>query len=138
MDRRELRVELEWFCGCGCPEKAARALLKFLRMHPLYESQDELQAIFPDTGFRYLFLYALDHIGEQRDFHNSWFEHGGSIGGQWLTPKGEAIRAALEAEEPTEFEELFADHCAHGFDSGDPDHDCMAYDRAAQKDESGV
>lgn len=122
MNRQELRVELEWFCGCGSPEDAARALLKFMRLHPLYESYGEFKEILPDYGVRYLFLYALDSL-------TGWFEHGGTVGGQWLAPLGEEVKQALEAEEPTGFEELFADHCAHGFGFDDPEHDCLGYER---------
>jgi hypothetical protein len=117
MTRQELRIYLDsWFCGCGQPEDAAAALLRLLRLHPLFDHQDELNAWLSDDGVRYLLLYRLDHDGLN--------EHGGSVGGAWLTAKGEALRDALAREEPDKFEGLLAEHCVHGVDVGDAEHDC--------------
>jgi hypothetical protein len=118
MTRPELRVELEWFCGCGSPEEAAATLLKVLRLHPLYENRPAFEELVPDTGLQYLLLYQLS----DRDLT----EHGGTCGGGWLTEKGLAVRGALEAEEVDGFDALFGDHCVHGFGDETPDHDCMA------------
>lgn len=119
MTREQLRVELNWFCGCGNPEDAAATLLKVLRMHPLYEHRSEFGEMVPGTGLQYLLLYLLGEKG--------WFEHGGTIGGQWLTDRGEAVKAALEAEQEADgLEALFDAHCIHGFDFDDQEHDCMA------------
>lgn len=120
MTTEQLAVELDWFCGCGQPEGAAKSLLELLEMFPLYNSQQEFQNWMPtDWGQRYLFLYAIDHIAE-------WIEHGGSVGGSWLTPRGEAVRAALRREQKSDvFESLFDMRCVHGF-LFDSDHDCSA------------
>lgn len=40
MSREQLRIELDWFCGCGNPEAAARALLAVLDLHPLHDAQN--------------------------------------------------------------------------------------------------
>jgi hypothetical protein len=110
MTREQLRVELNWFCGCGNPEDAAATLLKVLQMHPLYDHRSEFEALIPDRGLEYLLLYLLDEKG--------WFEHGGTIGGQWLTERGEAVKAALGAEQKADgFEALLGDHCMA---AGDP------------------
>lgn len=121
MNRQELRVELAWFCGCGDPPLAADALLRFLDMHPLYEGWGEWAEAMPDAGLRWLFLYVLDD-------RTDWFEHGSAVSGQWLEPKGEAVRDALRREKVLDgFESLFAEHCVHGFDFDDESHDCATF-----------
>lgn len=123
MTRQQLRVALDAvpFCGCGCPHDAAAALLRLLRLHPMYEHHDEFKAWVPDLGVRYLLAYMLD--GQDLT------EHGGEIMGAWLTAKGAAVRDALAREEADEFDELFHAACVHGFDLSDESHDCMAVDR---------
>lgn len=121
MSREELSVFLqEWFCGCGNPEDAADALLRLLRLHPMYEHGKELDEWVGDNGLAYLLLYSLDRY--------DLTEHGGSVMGAWLTEKGTAVRDALAREEADEFEELFTQRCVHGFDIDDESHDCMAAD----------
>lgn len=129
MTRQELRVlQGEWFCGCGMPEEASRALLRLLRLHPLYENQDELQEWIPDDGVRYLLLYQLDRL--------ELTEHGGSVGGAWLTDKGKAALEALAREEADGFEALCEPSCIHGF-TFDEDHDCMAADAELARRKGG-
>lgn len=123
--RADLRVFLDqWFCGCGSPKDAAGALLHLLCLHPLYENRGEMNAWLGDAGdgVEYLLLYMLDHL--------ELTEHGGTVGGGWLTEKGEKVRDALKREEGDGFEALFEQHCVHGFDIGDESHDCMAEWRA--------
>ena len=119
MDRHALRRFLDTipFCGCGCPEEAAGALYDVLSLFPLYENQQGLAERLPDVGYRYLFLYMLDGY--------EITEHGGNVAGGWLTDKGKAVMAALNRERGDDFEALFADHCVHGYDVTDEDHDCM-------------
>lgn len=108
MTRQELRVFLdEWFCGCGSPSDATLALLRLLELHPLYEHQDELKRMLPDGGLRYLTLYTLDYFDLS--------EHGGTVGGSWLTDKGKAVLAALQREAGDEFQALHVQHCCHGY-----------------------
>mgnify|MGYP001593950623 FL=1 len=63
-------------------------------------------------------LYFLDEKGLT--------EHGGAVGGGWLTDLGETVRDALATEESDNFETLFAPHCVHGADVSDQEHDCFA------------
>lgn len=130
MDRPALRRFLaEWpFCGCGCPDSAAGALLRLLRLDPMYAHRREFEAWIGDYGVQYLLLYALDGKGLT--------EHGSGITSAWLTDKGTAVRDALAREESDGFEALFADHCVHGYDSGDEKHDCMAVDATPQGEAS--
>lgn len=121
--RVRLRVDVldRWeFCGCGQPEAGAAALLRLLRLHPLYEHGDELRTWIPDDGVRFLLLCAVDRLGLT--------EHGGSIEGGWLTDEGRATLDALAVEEADQFDALMAGHCVHGHDFDDHDHDCMAAD----------
>lgn len=119
MTRAELRIYLdEWFCGCGNPGMAASALLSLLRLHPLHAHRPEIEAWIGDFGIEYLLLYTLDS--------QDLTEHGGTVGGGWLTEKGEAVRDALAREEQDGFAGLFAQHCVHGVDVDDASHDCMA------------
>ena len=116
MTREELRVVLSWFCGCGAPEAASRALLELLELHPLYEHQEAFQIRFPDDGVQYLLLYLLDHL--------DLTEHGGNVGGGWLSPKGFAVRDALRREVTDDFEVLQGPSCIHGYDIDDLRHRC--------------
>lgn len=82
------------FCGCGDPESAYDTIGMILALirckwedpekqeHAHWKACGELirdQTGTTDGAF-YLVLYALDHAG--------LLEHGGSVGGSWLTRKG--------------------------------------------------
>lgn len=121
MDRPALRRWLDpWFCGCESPEAAAASLLRLLALFPLHveASRRALSEWLADDGVRMLLLYALDE--------HHLIEHGSTIGGSWLTPTGEAVRAALEREQADGFSALFRDACSHGYDIDDETHDCAA------------
>lgn len=117
MTIQELRVFLsEWFCGCGSPEDAAEALRKLLSLHPPYDHRKEFEAWIQDSGLAMLVLYTLDHFGLT--------EHGGTVGGGWLTDKGQAVLAALEAASPDHFAALESNWCIHGYSLGEPCPEC--------------
>ena len=121
MTRQELRVFLSgWFCGCDSPEAASAALLRLLDLHPLYDHRAEFETWIPDNGIADLLLYMLDSF--------ELTEHGGTVGGAWLTPKGERIREALRRESTNNFMDLHGDYCIHGVDSSDTSHDCTTTD----------
>jgi hypothetical protein len=105
MTIQELRVVLqEWFCGCGSPDMAADRLRDLLALHPLFDHRPEFEALIPDEGLQCLILYTLDHF--------DLTEHGGTVGGGWLTKKGKAVLAALQehgSEKATE------QSCYHGY-----------------------
>ena len=82
-------------CGCGDPVAGLQWLMDLLKMHPLYEHQQEMAASLPDIGQRMLAIGQLDHAGLT--------EHGGTIEGAWLTDKGKALLARLEEEAPNDF-----------------------------------
>lgn len=118
MTREELRINvLDYWCGCGNPELACAALLRLLKLHPLYDNRAEFEEWIADDGVGYLLFYQLDHM--------ELTEHGGSVGGAWLTPKGGAALKALERESADDFEALNEPYCIHGYDDTAVDHDCM-------------
>jgi hypothetical protein len=142
MTRQELRVELNaWMCGCGSPEGCVRFIYDVLCMFRTRWNQDRplslfkpedrpslervwaeysiaKKALLPTDGIEYFVLYMLTHW--------DWIEHGGSVGGSWMTQKGEAILAALDAEVSDEFAAFCGDCCIHGYDDTDTEHDCAA------------
>lgn len=86
------------FCGCGCPEEFVRLLRETLRLYDRngdspaesYEEREKrLDALLPEP-FRQIWLYWLSTtcIG--------LLEHGGGVGGSWLTDKGKEVYAALK------------------------------------------
>jgi hypothetical protein len=129
MTRQELRVFLnEWFCGCGSPESVARFVRDVLAVYDcrhghglsLFNPDDRpklkqlwadtdaaVNALMPSDGVQYFVLYVLTH----------WdlLEHGGTVGGSWLTEKGKAVLAALNLEQGDGFEALCASACIHGY-----------------------
>lgn len=123
MTREELRVFLqEHFCGCGNPTGATGALLRLLEVWDSKElaMYQELPKLVQDDGTMFLLVYLVDR-------HMGLTEHGGGVLASWLTPKGEAVLAALRRERADDFEKLHDTHCAHGFDVDGPNtHDCMA------------
>lgn len=90
----------DFLCGCAHPTAGIQRLLDLLNIHPLYEHQAELRQLLPDDGIRMLVLGQLDCA--------ELTEHGGTIEGAWLTEKGEAAKAALEAEASDGFDALMA------------------------------
>jgi len=117
MTRAELRIFLSsWFCGCGRPEDASKTLLRILELHPLYDHRAELEAWITDEGVLELLLHTLDSF--------DLTEHGGTVGGAWLSAKGEAVRDALCREQADGFSALHGDYCIHGIDLTEQ-HDCV-------------
>lgn len=113
--RHELRVFFDAkipMCSCGNPEAGVALVYEVLKLHPLYEHRAELRMLLPTTGIEMVVLGVLHeaHLNE----------HGGSIGGSWLTPLGESILAALQyeldahpGEEP--FESFCDSSCIRGY-----------------------
>lgn len=118
MTRQQLRVVIgEWFCGCGDPALAAERLRDILALHPLYDNRAAFERLVPDEGIQYLLLYMLDSL--------DLAEHGGNVGGAWLTPLGQDVLDALNAEAASDFQSMMESWCAHGFDLSDDTHVCV-------------
>lgn len=110
-------AELAWerasFCGCGAQQETMRYLLGLLDY--IAEKRfdwAEMERRLPGGDGSYLPLYALDAMGLT--------EHGGNVGGSWLTDEGERLRRWLHATpeeawfpddimEPEEMEALVTD-----------------------------
>ena len=125
MNIQELRVATDsLWCKCGSPEVAAAALLKALEMFPLHsnDGRERMERwLGDDEGLFYLLVGLLDEKG--------FIEHGTSIRGSWLTPKGEQVRDALKREAVEDgFVGLTEPCCIHGFsiDRDEGPHTCVA------------
>jgi hypothetical protein len=94
----------EWkFCGCGEPEKCCTFIRDALRLidsrYSSGMSKEEHSAKWHEIvnflggderpGLYWLFLYWADS--------NGLTEHGSSIDGAWLSPKGKEVLAILES-----------------------------------------
>jgi hypothetical protein len=78
------------FCGCGQPDAAWNAVLTELkRCHHNHLAESLSEHIYPpETGEWYVMAYVLEHC--------DLTEHGGSVGGSWLTPDGQDAMDFLE------------------------------------------
>lgn len=116
--RAQLHVAVEpLFCGCGQPWEALALIHRVLKLAPLYASQDELERLLPGPGVQMIVLYALTEA--------DLLEHGGSIGGSWLTDTGKLALATLDAIAEEEGYERYTEtgRCVHGvsFDQSCPE-----------------
>jgi hypothetical protein len=69
-------------CGCGNPEDAYVLIRDLLGLAPFYDHPQQVRdRIGGDEGAQHIVLSLMDHTG--------LIEHGSSIGGSWITPKGE-------------------------------------------------
>ena len=98
----ESLADLRWqdelkFCGCGLPEEVRAWLLGIMtalakRGGGTWTEHSEMVATIgadPDMIF-YFVMYVLDAMGLT--------EHGGSVGGAWLTDKGRQLLVELQQE----------------------------------------
>ena len=67
------------FCGCGCPEEAYTLVRDILGLAPFFDHYEAVRDLIGERAY-YFVLYAIDQAG--------LIEHGGGIGGSWLTEKG--------------------------------------------------
>lgn len=77
------------FCGCGDPDAAmvfVRNTLKLIGERK--EWGEGVEKEIPNEGAYYFVLYMLDHKGLT--------EHGGSVGGSWLSSKGDEVLKDIE------------------------------------------
>lgn len=86
-------TELGW-CACGNPEKVDRMMLTYLEW---------AEARFDDQS-NVTWDTALDNVSDDAKFllayiadDLDWTEHGGSVGGAWLTDDGKQAMANLRA-----------------------------------------
>jgi hypothetical protein len=78
--------EMIGFCGCGNPFEALKytaTVLQFIKDCRTSDTFKDIFEIFPSEGLGYFVLYTLDHF--------KLTEHGGSVGGSWLSEKGQML-----------------------------------------------
>lgn len=92
--------ETAMYCGCYQPHEGIEFLRNALNHMPMYEDENQAwyAAQFPHNGARQWFLSWIDSL--------ELTEHGCSINGSWLLPKGEQLRDFLNALTDEEIEEI--------------------------------
>lgn len=82
------------FCGCGNPSEGYDALLETLKAYHTDGDRKKWAEARggnwsgPGNGYDYMILYFLNA--------HDLMEHGGSVGGSWLTQKGQSVLRFLE------------------------------------------
>lgn len=82
-------------CGCGMPNQVYGLYHRVLASTPSSGEEDwpnwsdRLAATEGDERLYYVIAYVLDHLGAT--------EHGGGVGGAWLTDKGERLLLLFDA-----------------------------------------
>jgi hypothetical protein len=94
-------------CGCGNPEEGFTLVRDLLDLAPFYDNWEAAYQRIGSPGAHQIVLAMLTNA--------DLLSHGGSIGGSWLTPKGEFIRAVFR-QVPTDD---YLDEVA-----GFPEHEC--------------
>lgn len=83
--------DLGW-CGCGDPTAALKYLHTGLEACRLYWAKEvsfeDRYKMFHSDGEMYFFLYWADA--------KELMEHGGSVGGSWLTEKGKVLLSDID------------------------------------------
>jgi hypothetical protein len=74
-------------CGCGNPDLVWDTIRDYLKEREDW-ANDRIEWKPLETGKDYLLAYLMDHFGLT--------EHGGSVGGAWLTIEGERTLRYLE------------------------------------------
>lgn len=90
------------FCTCGAWGDALERIRDMLKVISVQgEGRTEnLSKLIPDDGVCHIFLCWMDKAG--------WLEHGGAIGGAWLTPLGHQVHALLKDMAADDLEEIFS------------------------------
>jgi hypothetical protein len=67
------------FCGCGSPEEAYDLVRDVLALAPFYDHPEAVRDLIGPRAYQFV-LYQIDEAG--------LIEHGGTVGGAWLSAKG--------------------------------------------------
>jgi hypothetical protein len=78
-------------CGCGNPEDAYELIRRVLDLAPFHQHPESVRDLIGHDGSYHLVLSLLTNAG--------LIEHGGGIGGSWLTGKGKHYRELLRRYE---------------------------------------
>jgi hypothetical protein len=88
-------------CWCNSPEAGAVLLRDILNAMPCYEkdNREKLNKLLPSDG---LFQWIMSDTATWR-----LTEHGGGLGGSWITDRGKEVRDALNALDEEGLDKLF-------------------------------
>jgi hypothetical protein len=75
------------FCHCGSPGIAYQTVLDYLENFSLVDKDWDKRTLELKTGEQYITAYLLTTLG--------LLEHGGQVGGSWITPEGVQARDFL-------------------------------------------
>ncbi|MGW2861931.1 hypothetical protein [Streptomyces sp. NPDC001205] len=95
-------------CGCGTPGDAYALVQQLLDLTPYYDHPAAVEELIGQPGAYHIVLSALTNA--------ELIEHGGAIGGSWLTPKGKWYQAAMRG---VEFDDLYSDAANVGIPHAD-------------------
>ena len=96
-----ITIGLLGFCGCGMPEEALKWLrdcladiqhrteVEWKQNPPIYQGRIHARMEPLPRGVEYLLWYWMDKL--------QLIEHGGGVGGSWLTERGEHLLARLQS-----------------------------------------
>ena len=104
-------------CGCNQPETAYNLVRDILNLAPFFEDGNwrKVQALIGTNGAFQIVVGLLNKL--------ELLEHGGSMGGSWITPKGEYVRELMNRHE-WETTEYDADGEPNGVDDSGYPTDC--------------
>lgn len=109
-NKRDLDREWIWalnnddlpICGCGRPETAWSLIRDVLRLCPFFDNPQAVRDLFKEEGSYHIVLGVLTEA--------DLIEHGGGVGGSWLTPDGgRLLRILNEADDIDEWYEEWID-----------------------------
>lgn len=102
------------FCGCGNPEEVYRLVRDVLDLAPFHEHPGKVRELIGGSDATcYAVLYFIDRSG--------LIEHGGSVGGSWLTEKGTHYLKLMHRHEYDDFDQK----AGYPHDGGPCGPDCL-------------
>lgn len=98
---RLIHGELD-LCGCGNPEDAYNLIRDILALAPFYDHPQKVRDLIGNAGAHHIVLSLLNHA--------RLIEHGGGIGGSWITPKGKHYLGLMQRYEYDDLDEAGLPH----------------------------
>jgi hypothetical protein len=97
-------------CGCGRPADAYELIRDIISLAPFFENERWrlVESLIGNAGAHHIVLSALENA--------DLIEHGSSISGSWLTPKGKWCQAVMRG---VEFEDIDGISAGYPHDGGE-------------------